>query len=326
MPDSQEKNAIHGRLEQLMAEQRRPLQGVSFVRDDGSFGLRAESSEQSLYQAYFLIDQLARAGLFARRQNPKADIDEAFYTLSSRKQIPVYDEAVLEILPGKQIQVTIKTPRPVTAILKCLEDGEGFAREDNRQADLRKQEYERERQRDREREKMPPVFGFGNDRLFVEAYVKMRVREDMGYACGEISHKPPNEDLIRLCDDHRPRVQVNYLRDPAKDYLADNDFVTGLGKVFRGFCAVSPHQFSASDGEGRFDLAGTPSRLAADILDHDIEGAKRACAAMGGGAAMQAEIHRRAEFQADVHKVTQPVTGVKPVPAVRFKARSKRSP
>lgn len=292
------------KLAALMDEHKNNWPGHPYVAEDGTFGVKAGKLRGGLYAAYFLIDSLAAGGLFKGSQNPRTDLDTAVYELAPDKVFNVYDEAELFWNKDGELQVRITTEKPLADIVAAIDHGIRDAQEEKDRKAKQKQAYDDKVKADKQRDKMPTVFSKETDLAFAAEYLRMKVEEEVPSRNIVVDQETPDPHLADLLEDERPRLRAEYDLDPEADFGPVNRFNNEvLREVFRGEMSVS-FNMTVKKGE-RMDvsLAGTPARLTADILDHDLEGARKVLASLSGSFSEQTrkkvkdEIDRRYSLQ-----------------------------
>lgn len=281
MFDKDQKKQLRIKLAALMDEHEGQWPGHPYVDDDGTFGVRAGQLNGGLYAAYFLIDKLAEAGLFKGAQNPRADLDTAVYEMGGDMTFNVYDEAALFRNGNNEIQVRITTDKSLGDIVAAIDHGIASAQGEKNKRAQAKRAYEDQGKADKRRDRMPTIFSPETDLAFASEYLRMRLEEEVPSSDIDIRQDRLDADLARALNDDRPRLKATYELAPESGFGPVNRFNNEiLRSVFRGRLAVSFNMTAQKDERMDVSVAGTPARLTADILDHDLEGARRVHARM----------------------------------------------
>ncbi len=131
--------------------------GTPYVDADGSFGVLCGTVKGGLYSAYFLIDKLAQAGLFAGSENPEQSLDDAVYKMTQGNPMQVYAEAQVSWNENNEIQTRIRTDKLEVKILAALAGAIEIVKEELRQKRKKEDEYAAWREADQKREEMPAI-------------------------------------------------------------------------------------------------------------------------------------------------------------------------
>ena len=276
--NSKEKDQLLDGLIDLMALHRdwdSEAKAIPYADDDGTFGVRCGAKNGGLYGAYFLMDKLAESGLLGKSGGNDTCLDAAMYTLRIGSVFDVYEGAKLYWNEDKEIEVAIRTDKPVGEILQALGKGMEIARDEHRSSMRMEIRSKEERRADKRRDRMPDVFSAAADTAFVKAYLAWKISQEFPKSNVTVTRKELDAELQKMLNDTRPRMEVTFDHPAGEDYKRFNDFHSSLGGIFNGSCAISAH---GDDDRNSIDIAGTPARLTADILDHDTAGARQAAA------------------------------------------------
>lgn len=278
-----DRELLLDKITDLMALQTVPKETIPYVSADGSFGVKAELGESGLYSMYHFINTLGRGKLFANPQRDRSDLDTAMYELRRNNPFQIFDEVKLFINPDDQFQVTVRTEKSVDDIVLVIDGGIAAARKEVRRRAAEKQKWEDDKRADLERNKMPDVFSPAADGAFAAAYLAMRISEDVPSSNITTMFAEADPELAKFTKDYRPRLRAEYDLDPAANFAPVNAFNNEkLPKVFNGQMAIHFNMTVRQGERMDVEVAGTPARLTADILDNDIAGARRAAEKLQG--------------------------------------------
>lgn len=284
MLDKDGKKQLRIKLSALMDQHKSDWPGHPYAHDDGTFGVTAGKLQGGLYAAYFLIDSLAAGGLFKGAQNPRTDLDTAVYELGGDKVFKVYDEAELFWNKDGELQVRVTTDKPLSDIVSAIDHGIKSAQDEKDREAKRKQAYADKVNADRQRDKMPTIFSRETDLVFAAEYLRMRLEEEVPSSNIDVQPETLDPHLAELLEDERPRLAATYDLDPEANFTPVNRFNNEvLPQVFKGEMAVSFNMTAKKGDRMDVSVVGTPARLTADILDHDLEGARKVYARLSDG-------------------------------------------
>jgi len=297
---SDDRELLLDKITDLMALQTVRGDSIPYVAADGSFGVKADMGESGMYAMYHFINNLSRGKLFDKPQRERSDLDTAMYELRRDNPFQVFDEVKLFINPEDKLQVTVRTEKSVDDIVSVIDGGIAAARKEVRRRAAEKQKWEDDKLADLERNKMPTVFSPVTDSAFAAAYLAMRVAEEIPSSNITTRYREYDPELAKFTKDYRPYLRAEYDLDPSANFGPVNDFNNEkLPKVFNGQMAIHFNMTVRQGERMDVEVAGTPARLTADILDNDIAGARRAAEKLQGQVAEDelkkvfAEINRR---------------------------------
>lgn len=276
--NSKDREALLDKLIDLMTLHRHDsydTRGLPYVNDDGSFGLTAGQKNGGLYAAYHLLDGLKEGGLLSGGK-PNTDLDTAAYTLRQGMVFEVYDGAKL-FRSDEENEITVQiTARPLADTMAALDKAISAEQAEHRRSAKSEMKYRNERISDRQREKMQPVVSMAADNRLVRAYLKLRIEDLFPNSDVSIERETLTPEQQKMLNDDRPRLSVSFNHPAGENYARWNDFHNRLGDVFNGSCAVMAHQGGRDDPRNYMTVSGNIPRLAADILEHDSNGARKA--------------------------------------------------
>lgn len=276
--NSKDREALLDKLIDLMSLHRHDsydMRGLPYVNDDGSFGLTAGQKNGGLYAAYHLLDRLQEGGLLSGGK-PGTDLDTAVYTLRQGMVFEVYDGTKL-FRSDDENEITVQIgARPVADVMAALDKGIEAVNAEHRASAKSEMKYRAERIADKAREKLAPVAGMAADNSLVRAYLKLRIEDLFPHSDVQIKRETFTPEQEKILNDPRPRHSVTFNHPAGENYTRFNDFHNRLGDVFNGSCAVMPHQGSRDDVRNGITVTGNIPRLAADLLENDSKGARRA--------------------------------------------------
>lgn len=275
------KNKFLKRLEVLMSRHQTGWpNGVPFVSQDGSFGLKCLSTNGGLYSAVFFFEKLEAAGLFSG-QKPAYITDDLFYKLGPKQPYKFNDHARVCVTDDGEIILKIDPPKKsAEEVLECVEKAilighkEVLAR---KEADLA---YKKLLADEAEREKCASALGsLRSDFIFVAAYIIDATEKAFpGSTPTCVGHSDLEVQLSKVKGHHdlsRPGLVFIYGHKEGESYERDSEFLNRtLPAVFNGYNAVHFNQLSEPPWQ-EFTIFGNPSRLANDILTNDPEAASQ---------------------------------------------------
>jgi len=270
-----DRETLNDKLIDLMVMRTTQEDGSPYVRADGTFGLYCGNVRGGLYSAYHLIDGLKLGGLFDAPQAPRTDLDTAVYELTRENVFRPFPEVKLFWNEMGQLQVEVKTEKPLTDILDALDAATKHAKANVRQRFNEKAKWQDDALTDYHRDRMGTVFGPAVDAAFFQAYMRYRFEKDLDVTGIAMTEEPLDDNSKKMLQDERPRHVCMF--DAHRDApMHPSDFVSDLGKTFTGKVAVMMFQSQPGFDDLRLQIAGTAARLTADILDNDSAGARKA--------------------------------------------------
>jgi len=239
-----------------------------FVEADGTFGFYCGWKDEGATTASVITTMFEKGGL---APGATRDADYTMYrNLDAGRQIQASDYSRVVNDEDCGFRFECRAPLPVPALVETLNAWIGTAQEKRRSevryelADIEK------RARDRKRDKITEVFSDAQDEMFVTAYLIQRTEAYFEGATADVILQPerwtPNSCTVITTDVADSGFGADFDKQCA--------FRWKLSEVFNSAGAVGCH--AEDPGLFAVRITGTKARLALDILDNDLEGARKA--------------------------------------------------
>jgi hypothetical protein len=244
---------------------------VPFIGDDGAFGFYCGHADEGATTAS-VVTRIFEKGGFAPGATRDADYT-MYRNLAKGGEIIASDISRVVNDEDAGFRFECRPGLPFDAVLEAVKawtDEAQVARRRDVRFELGKVE---KKISDRRRDKVTEVFGQALDEAFVTAYLIQRTEDHFKGAVADVVLQPQN---------WTPGSCTVVTTDvPDSGYGADFDKQSGfrwkLGEVFNDASgAVGCHSEPGHGGLFSLRITGTRARLALDILDNDLDGAKRA--------------------------------------------------
>jgi hypothetical protein len=243
-----------------------------FVEPDGTFGFYCGWKDEGALTASVITTLFEKGGL---APGATRDADYTMYrNLEAGREIQASDYSRVVNDEDSGFRFECRAPLPVTALVETLQAWTATAQETRRRearfelADIEKKVY------DRKRDKITEVFSEAQDKLFVSAYLIQYTEAYFEGATADVILQPerwtPNSCTVITTDVSD--------RGFGEAFDKQSAFRWKLSEVFNSSGAVGCH--AEDPGLLAVRITGTKARLALDILDNDLEGARKAAEAV----------------------------------------------
>lgn len=239
-----------------------------YIGDDGAFGFYCGWKDEGAATASVITTMFEKGGL---APGATRDGDYVMYrNLGEGRAIQASDVSRVVNDEDSGFRFECRAEIPVSELLDIIKtwtaDAQDVRRRDVRHAlaDIEKRAY------DRRRDKITEVFTAAQDEMFVSAYLIQRTEAYFEGAIADVILQPerwtPNSCTVITTD----------VADSGHggDFDKQSAFRWKLSEVFNSSGAVGCH--AEDPGLFAVRITGTKARLALDILDNDLEGARKA--------------------------------------------------
>lgn len=238
------------------------------VAADGAFGFYCGWKDEGALTASVITTIFEKGGL---APGATRDADYTMYrNLGEGREIQASDYSRVVNDEDSGFRFECRAELPVAALVETLNAWTAAAQEKRRSearydlADIEK------RARDRKRDRITEVFSTAHDEMFVAAYLIQRTEAYFEGATADVIPQPerwtPNSCTVITTDVSD--------RGFGEAFDKQSAFRWKLSEVFNSSGAVGCH--AEDPGLFAVRITGSKARLALDILDNDLEGARKA--------------------------------------------------